>query len=1182
MYLNLGFKLGMINFLVIILLLWPGLARGQGLDDNLSIPLSISVWLVGASSPIGFFPEGGEHLPMNEKGQTIDPEMFEDTLQAILPFYHPSATRVPSGNAFSCSDEDSSSPSSCTQTEESDMQFALQYAVLSSNQNPSSGSAMGNMGAEAAAGSETGAGKGMDTNHLQALEKGFLREYAALIKKYPRDELGNHIVPVRAVADLLRDLSDGTLLQDDTAHIPVEYLQPSVFNLPVVLLAANDPLNPLPPHALRGGGKGEDGLGDGSVCSNSVVGTIAFYDNTVAMCDLLSHVTLAQAEGSSAGFGGASSAMLSLPLHKIHHIRGHLFSYEESDVMLQREIMRQMHNMEKEGKAVGRDSDMSWAKHHTSSVLGIQAVRSLSTRLAAVVVSAVQALGSAGHLPPASRAFLASRLLVPVIILRGRSEGIVEPVSVDATAVETWLRALLPPGQELAVVSHEHYLSEHPQVAVAIAAAQDTFATGKSQVPFLRSRALVRGLANAGDPLCVALLRRSGLGQWQGEAGELDWLQGGLVDLDGEYNDNESDAASDATRESNILLRWLHQNGHGEEFEVAQTREEALSAALSSHASDNGGTTYKKSTGNKDTPSSQKTVEEEEDKLAGTSIRRKGVSVFPVFVLSDVLVYSGKSAGEGGDMGAGVEPALLPLLDKDSRTAVHGNTILAVHSIGGKDVNVFNRATQLWHTVPTGGSLTDITTMVAAGLTEALTGVTAPYLQTSRRGVVDLTWSSGVHPFGLGEFLHSKPPKEGDSVKAKLLAKRQQRAESGGVYAWLGRRSQLASRAHTLLHRATALATSLQTDVRRILQAFRMLHVHTAGEPSILSFALDADTDIPSLSDKTVAAALLAFKEQNTRKRATKSGSGSGGDASQKDIDDASASADALLDSILVELEVVQRSGVLVKDAEKALLLSLRGNDLRRENHRMAVRDLRMGSYVHASHLQQPGPDLQTHRIDFTTGHLQPYINLLDALGGLEGHLNAAEKNRKDLVQRLRVRLSACSVHFHFVDNGVFSDAGANKKGMVADFAAVVERPEREKDALTTTSPGGARLDIGIFRLVWDYFSGRSGKDYAPDAAYRFQQQELAAKRNKHLESVSLGLKYGDHGTVSAGDGGFIGSVAQDRADSSKLFQWLRSSNTMLSSKAISVVLLLAALVAVPIAFKIMRVRIEQRSKKMK
>jgi hypothetical protein len=264
-------------------------------DGTIELPLGVSVWMIGAASTND---DTGDVLKT-----TIDPSTFETTLKDILPYYQP----VVSASGAECANSDcvpsKPAPSSVT--------FAMTYTMLSS---------VAPVGQPPA---------------LAALEAAFLLAYGSLIKKSPLQG-GVHQVPVPAVLSLLRTLCEGYLSDTDTAKVPVEFLRASAFNVPVIVLAANDPSAPLPAHVLIGKSSG--------LCSNSVVGVVAFYDNTAATCDLLSMLTLNQASSSSdagSGGGGDSNSLVSLPLSYVRHVRGHLISFAEEDELLQKELQRQ-------------------------------------------------------------------------------------------------------------------------------------------------------------------------------------------------------------------------------------------------------------------------------------------------------------------------------------------------------------------------------------------------------------------------------------------------------------------------------------------------------------------------------------------------------------------------------------------------------------------------------------------------------------------------------------------------------------------------------------------------------------------------------------------------------------------------------------------------------------------------
>jgi hypothetical protein len=263
-------------------------------DGAMEFPLGVSVWMIGAANT----KDGTGDAPK----ETIEPGTFETILQDILPYYQPV---VAPGAACTKSDCTASKPAPSSVT------FGLTYTVMSSV---------------------------ISTGHppaLASLEAAFLLAYGSLITKSPLQK-GVHQVQVPAVLSLLRTLCEGHLSDTDTARVPVEFLRASAFNVPVIVLVANDRALPLPPHVLIGTGS--------SLCSNSVVGVVAFYDNTAATCGLLSMLTLNQASGSSdrgGGGGGDSNALVSLPMSYARHVRGHLISFAEEDELLQKELQRQ-------------------------------------------------------------------------------------------------------------------------------------------------------------------------------------------------------------------------------------------------------------------------------------------------------------------------------------------------------------------------------------------------------------------------------------------------------------------------------------------------------------------------------------------------------------------------------------------------------------------------------------------------------------------------------------------------------------------------------------------------------------------------------------------------------------------------------------------------------------------------
>ena len=1117
-------------------MLWSTLLVKSLEDSNLSWPMGVSVWMLGAASTSDGTSE--------DLTAIIDPGIFEQTLHSILPFHQPD---VYESNSRCGSADDSNTESCDDQGEPSSMLFKMQYTVVTSS----------SLGVPTA---------------LSALESVFRYAYAELIQRSPRNTNGQHEVLVKDVLELLRQLGDGTLPNAGTLRLPVEFLRASAFNIPVIMLATNSAVSPLPPHILRGGSKASIGHSSG-VCTNSVVGVIAFYDNTAVPCDLLSELTLTQAAGSADGEGGTSDAMLSLPLGSIHHIRGHLLSYEEEDEAVQREMQRQR----SKDHATNSSSAKRSVVTRISSMLGVSAVRSLSTRLCGIVVSAVQSFGTAGRLlSQVDHVRGNTRLLIPVTILRGSNENskVDEHTSIDTAAIESWLRGLLPPGQDVAVVVHEHWLSEHPQIAVAIAAARSTFLTSASSsgvtettsgwaVPYYKSSVLLRELTRAADPLCAALLQRAAHGS---AADVADWLSGGMVDIDNEGSDSASNVESGG-RETNFLLRWLAEQGRAEvEMKNADSTKTPLEN-ITKHA-------------------------EAEEPIGSTatsnyksSRAQRGVRVFPIFVLSDVLVEGvGPSADAGVSAGFGSRAgtAVLPLFDMDARIVVHNKAALVMHVQTGADVRVYNRATQRWQRVPRHRTSSDATALVAASLTEALTGVRAPYLQSmrgglrGRRGVVDLSWGAGAHPFELGDFLTSgsgdmNAADAGTGDIGHVSSRRKGSASNtGSVYSWLGRRSHMAARAQAILREAHRLTASIHDDIHAVLQAMRMLHSDTAhidheatsGQSSLLAYSLERSRDgamraRTPVTDEGFAQALAEFRKQNAQKRKalgiqrdsalSSINSARGVDRKEAELAEMEAAvrADAALELSLTSLVNARNEALHIKKAEAALELALQAQHQRQSAVQKTVNKLRTVSLTTLEAEEAILVD-SAHRDQYLKGHLQPYIDVLDTLDGLETTLKSSLQAHAELKRSLREQLASCEVKFQFLDNTHYADlrlpqdAGREHiistiaQGMSADFDAVLERPERRQPSRQSV---GSTRPVGPVRQMWDWLRGLTRRDYKPELSNIQQEQELHARRKEHMDSVSRGFSYSTGDIASTGK---LGQKAMHRAGSSGIFAWLR------------------------------------------
>ena len=455
----------------------------------------------------------------------------------------------------------------------------------------------------------------------------------------------------------------------------------------------------------------------------------------------------------------------------------------------------------------------------------------LSSRMMGVVTSAVQSLstGSLKWRPTHSTV----KIFCPIIILK--SGGIVENgserrIHPNLPVIKKWLSSLLLPSQELVLVSADHFVDEHPMLSVAIAAAHMTFASvvrgarGEEhveRVPYIDSNVLFHELTTVGDSLCNMLLMQTGHGEML----------------------------------HNLILAEMLNN------------QTALAASY-------GSKTVRK-----------KAEISAEDRLLKTAV------VVPIFVLSDLHIHnerhlnthnSGKESASAASASASAsasssapaatprEPPVQPLLDKDTPVAVDtdSSSVIVVHSSAGF-VSTFSPYTRNWRDDV---DLTDVDSLVAEGLTRALTGLNAPHAQLQdAKDTLDITWTHGSHPFH--PFGYLPPEAKSDSHH--------------GVLAGASRRSILISRSHRALQRAGAVLGRFAALAGEIDQVHRFIHSvnwsvpgggrsleakgMAAGSLGPGEVALNVDKDLPSLlhekiTDSSAKQSLLSDKLSDLRK----------------------------------------------------------------------------------------------------------------------------------------------------------------------------------------------------------------------------------------------------------------------------------------------------------------------------
>ena len=124
------------------------------------------------------------------------------------------------------------------------------------------------------------------------------------------------------------------------------------------------------------------------------------------------------------------------------------------------------------------------------------------------------------------QSYYASQVVLPALLLRSTDMLGAEDFKVDHVGLKEWADSLLLPTQTASVVSTMHFVSEHPQISVALSLAEYTRSyygrQGSLQfpeaVPVLDAAHLARELANIGDRITAQLLSKTGYEEAAGVA----------------------------------------------------------------------------------------------------------------------------------------------------------------------------------------------------------------------------------------------------------------------------------------------------------------------------------------------------------------------------------------------------------------------------------------------------------------------------------------------------------------------------------------------------------------------------------------------------------------------------------------------------------------------------------------
>ena len=371
----------------------------------------------------------------------------------------------------------------------------------------------------------------------------------------------------------------------------------------------------------------------------------------------------------------------------------------------------------------------------------------LTARVAGLVTSAIQVM-STGNLDWRP-SHATERIFCPIVIIKNDNSNTTN-TQPDLIAIQRWLKSILLPHQEVVLVSTDHYIDEHPQISVAIASSHMTFAAsvlGNLETPDTHIERI---------PFIDTNLLFH----------ELSSVGDKLCDL------------------------LLHQTGHSETLN-------ALLESESIREQESDLITPKIKVGRSDLTSKEKAW--------------RAAVIVPVFVISDLHIHherhlsSASSGRQTAHPSARPDIPVQPLFNKNEAIAIDSDSssVLVLHTTEPV-VSTFSPHTKSWRE----NNLSDLDSLIAEGLTRALTGFNAPHAQLSESfDIIDLTWTHGPHPFAPFGHLSSTAADSEHSIFSTSI-----------------RRSILIARAHRAMQRSISVshrATAIETEIS---DAFRYLH----------------------------------------------------------------------------------------------------------------------------------------------------------------------------------------------------------------------------------------------------------------------------------------------------------------------------------------------------------------------
>jgi uncharacterized protein YqkB len=282
----------------------------------------------------------------------------------------------------------------------------------------------------------------------------FINEYEKLIKNQPQNKDGYHILTVSIVDNFIKKQSISNLFISSFNNSTNDNV-PSLFNLPIVILGSGINEDKLSNHLIYSTEQDE--------CTQSVIGKMAFMDNSAKLCDL-------------------SQQYDNKMVRKIYDIN---LSLENNKIKIITKL----------------------ASIITSAIqtLTSGSLRYRESQIAEKIICPIIIIKNGDVFT---------------------NDSITSSFHPNIELIKKWIQPQLLPYQELILISNTHYVDEHPTLSVSIASSLKKYSSitesiekyhglditnnNFDQVPYVSTAIILKELIDIGDSLCQLLIKRTG------------------------------------------------------------------------------------------------------------------------------------------------------------------------------------------------------------------------------------------------------------------------------------------------------------------------------------------------------------------------------------------------------------------------------------------------------------------------------------------------------------------------------------------------------------------------------------------------------------------------------------------------------------------------------------------------